>query len=52
MDEITDSGRPGASQYFKKCVVTILNWKVNTGFSEANPMLGYREPRVTGRSQL
>ncbi|MDH3667180.1 MAG: integrase arm-type DNA-binding domain-containing protein [Paracoccaceae bacterium] len=52
IERLEYSGRPGAADYFRKTVVTFLNWLVDRGAIAASPMAGYRRPRETRAQRL
>jgi integrase len=47
MNKLEAAGKPGAADYFRKCISTFLNWCVNEGSLPASPLAGYRRERTT-----
>ena len=52
MDRLEELGRPGAADYLRKTVASMLNWAVDKGHLQASVMAGYRRERATRAERL
>lgn len=52
IDKMSQDGRAGAAGYFRKSARTFLDWCVNNGMCQGNPLAGYRLPKRTKAEKL